>query len=62
MSYYQWQFLVVVLAGWVNRHQQEVIAYLIEENRVYRELAAGKRLRFTDEQCRREGLSSSMTR
>ena len=27
-------FLVVALAGWLNRHQQTVIDYLIEENRV----------------------------
>jgi len=27
-----WQVLLVALAGWVNRHQLEVIAYLREEN------------------------------
>jgi hypothetical protein len=53
MRYYPWQFLLVALAGWINRHQQDVIAYLQEENRVYRELTAGKRLRFSDEQRRR---------
>jgi hypothetical protein len=26
--------LLVTLAGWVNRHQQHVIEYLMEENRV----------------------------
>ncbi len=26
--------LVIALAGWLNRHQQDVIDYLIEENRV----------------------------
>ena len=26
--------LLVALAGWLNRHQQAVIDYLIEENRV----------------------------
>jgi hypothetical protein len=25
----------VALAGWVNRHQQAIIDYLIEENRVF---------------------------
>jgi len=53
MSYYPWQFLLVALAGWINRHQQDVIAYLQEENQVYRELASGKRPRFSDEQRRR---------
>jgi hypothetical protein len=28
------QFLLVVFAGWVNRHQAEIVAYLQEENRV----------------------------
>jgi hypothetical protein len=27
MSYCQWQFLLVALAGWVNRHQQDVKYY-----------------------------------
>jgi hypothetical protein len=33
----RWQVLHVALAGWVNRHQLEVIAYLREENRVLKE-------------------------
>jgi hypothetical protein len=53
MSYYQWQFLLVALAGWINRQQQDVIAYLMEENRVQRELLGSKRPRFSDEQRRR---------
>jgi len=24
MSYHPWQFLLVALAGWINRHQQDV--------------------------------------
>jgi hypothetical protein len=28
------QILLIVLAGWVNRRQLDVIAYLQEENRV----------------------------
>ena len=42
--------LVIALAGWLNRHQQAVIDYLIEENRVLKEQLEGQRLRFTDEQ------------
>jgi len=30
------RLLLVTLAGWVNRHQQQVIEYLVEENRVLR--------------------------
>jgi hypothetical protein len=30
-------FVVISIAGWMNQHQQHVIDYLIEENRVLRE-------------------------
>ncbi len=44
------QLLAIALAGWLNRHQQAVIDYLIEENRVLKDQLDGKRLQFTDEQ------------
>jgi transposase InsO family protein len=47
------QFLMLIFAGWVNRHQQDVIEYLQEENRALREQLGGKRLRFSDQQRRR---------
>ena len=47
MSVAPLQFLLLVFAGWVNRHQAEVVAYLQEENRVLREQFGGRRLRFT---------------
>jgi len=37
--------LVIALAGWLNRYQQAVIDYLIEENRVLKEQLEGKRAR-----------------
>ncbi len=46
-------FLLMVMAGWVNRRQLEVIDYLQEENRGLREQLGGKRLRFADDQRRR---------
>jgi len=46
-------FLVVSLAGWLNQHQQHVIAYLMEENRVLREQIGNRRIRFNDDQRRR---------
>jgi hypothetical protein len=49
----QIQFLLFILAGWVNRQQQDVIEYLRAENRALREQLGGKRLRFTDAQRRR---------
>jgi len=53
MVFQTWQFIVVALAGWMNRQQQDVVAYLAEENRVLREQLKGKRIRFTDDQRRR---------
>src|SRR6266851_6642020 len=47
------RLLLVTLAGWVNRRQQEVIDYLVEENRVLREQLGGRRVRLTDDQRRR---------
>ncbi len=52
------QLVVVMLAGWINRHQQAVIAYQKEEIKVLREMLGGKRLRFTDEQRRRLALKA----
>ncbi len=46
-----------MMAGWMNRHQQQVIEYLVEENRILREQldihAKGKRIRFNANQRRR---------
>jgi hypothetical protein len=53
MNTLPFQFLVLTLAGWVNRRQQGVIEYLQEENRVLREHVGDRRLRFTDAQRRR---------
>jgi putative transposase len=47
------RILLVALAGWVNRHQLEVIAYLREENCVLKEHLDGRPLRLTDAQRRR---------
>ena len=53
MSVAPLRFLMLVFAGWVNRHQCEVPVYLQEENRILREQLGGRRLRFTDAQRRR---------
>ena len=47
-----WQFLLVSVAGWINRHQRDVIDYLKEENRVFKEQLCGKRLRLNDQRRR----------
>ena len=48
------QFVVIVLAGWMNQRQQNVIEYLREENRVLREQLGERRLRFTDDRGARD--------
>jgi putative transposase len=47
------RFFMLLTAGWINRDQQKIIAYLTEEIRVYQEICKGCRLRFTDKQRRR---------
>ncbi len=37
--------LLMMLAGWINRHQQDGIVYLKEENRILREKLGTKRMR-----------------
>ena len=47
------QLLLAILAGWVNRQQQQAIEYLRTENIVLRELLGKKRILLTDAQRRR---------
>ena len=44
-----WQFFILAVAGWINHHQQEIIDYLVEENRVLKGQLCGRRLRLTYE-------------
>ena len=55
METFPLRFFLLMLAGWVNRHQTEVIDYLKEENRVLKEQISGRGLRLTDAQRRRLG-------
>jgi hypothetical protein len=52
--------LVIALAGWLNRQQQVVINYLIEENRVLKERLGGQRLQFTNEQRMRLAVKAKL--
>jgi hypothetical protein len=45
--------LIAMVAGWLQRHQQQVITYLQEENRVLKAQLGGRRLRLTDTERRR---------
>ena len=48
-----WKFILIALAGWIHRQQEDVIEYLKEENRVLRDQLGPGRIRFTDAQRRR---------
>ena len=52
-EFFPLRFLLLTFAGWVNRQQQQVLEYLVEENRVLKEQFNGRRLRLTDDQRRR---------
>jgi len=45
--------LIAMVAGWIQRHQQRVITYLHEENRVLKAQLGGRRLRLTETERRR---------
>jgi hypothetical protein len=48
-----WHLLLFIIAGWVNRHQQDVIEYLRTENQVLKEKLGKKRILLNDHQrCR----------
>ena len=48
-----WQLLLLILAGWINRRQQDTIEYLLTENRVLREKLGKNRILLSDDQRRR---------
>lgn len=45
--------LATALAGALNRHQQDIIDYLIEENHIFKQQLDGRRLRLSDDDRRR---------
>ena len=46
------QFLILLVAGFLQRRQKAAIDYLLAENRLLRERRGPKRLRFTDAERR----------
>jgi putative transposase len=55
-----WQLMLIILASWVNRQQQEVIEYLRTENAVLKEKFGKKRILLTDEQRRRLAVKGKL--
>jgi len=55
-----WQLLLLILAGWVNRQQQEVIEYLRTENQVLKEKLGKRRILLNDDQRRRLAVKAKV--
>lgn len=54
------QFLLLVLAAWINRSQQAAIEYLRTENQILRELVGKKRILLNDDQRRRLAVKGNV--
>jgi hypothetical protein len=54
-----WQLLFVILAGWVNRQQQQVIEYLRMENQILKE-KLNRRILLDDDQRRRLAIKGKV--
>ena len=48
-----WRLLLLILAGWIDRHQQDAIEYLLTENQLLRENFGKHRILLNDDQRRR---------
>ena len=55
-----WQMLLLILAGWINRHQQDAIEYLLTENRILREKLGKKRILLNDDQRRQLAIKGKI--
>ncbi len=55
-----WQLLLAILAGWVNRQQQQMIEYLRTENRVLKEKLGKRRILLNDDQRRRLAVKAKV--
>jgi hypothetical protein len=55
-----WQLLLLILAGWINNRQKEVIDYLLTENQVLKEKLGKNRILFNDDQRRRLSIKGKI--
>jgi len=53
MFKHPWLFLLMLLSGWINRYQEEMMTYLKEENKILKEKIGKKRIILNDDQRRR---------
>jgi hypothetical protein len=55
-----WQLLLLIVAGWINRQQQQVIDYLRTENQVLTEKLGKRRILLSDDQRRRLAVKAKL--
>jgi len=55
-----WQLYFLILAGWVNRQQQDVIKHLRVENQVLKEKLGKRRILLNDDQRHRLAVSGKV--
>ncbi len=55
-----WHFLLAILAGWMNRQQQDVIDYVRTENQILRETLGKSRIVLNDDQRRRLAVKAKI--
>ena len=55
-----WQLLLLILAGWINEQQQQVIDYLRTENQILREKLGKRRILLNDDQRRRLAVKAKV--
>ena len=59
-SIFPLQYLVATLALWLNRQQQEVIDYLVAENRLLKAKLGGRKIHFSDAERRRLAIRAKV--
>jgi len=55
-----WHLLLLILAGWINRRQQDAVEYLLTENQILREKLGKKRILLNDYQRRRLAIKGKI--
>jgi hypothetical protein len=55
-----WQVLFLILDGWINHREQDVLEYLLTDNRVLREKSGEKRRLLNEDQRRRLAVKGAL--
>jgi putative transposase len=58
--FHPWQLLLVILAGWINQHQQQIIEFQRTEIDVFKEKLGKKRILLNDEQRRKLAVKAKV--